>query len=219
MQLDLREIFSAFMVMFAVIDITGSIPIIVDIKEKGGGIKPLTAAFVSLVIFIAFFFIGEAILGVFGVDIYSFAIAGSFVLFFIALEMILGIQLFKSESMKHASVVPIAFPLIAGTGSMTTLLSLKAEYNTLNILIAVFLNIVVVFIVLKSTRFFQRILGVTGIAILRKVFGIILLAIAIKLFSANTGLIFRNSKNSQNSAESIKTGQILILRNDNCRIV
>ncbi|HBX53438.1 MAG: hypothetical protein A2275_05545 [Bacteroidetes bacterium RIFOXYA12_FULL_35_11] len=188
MNLDFREIFSAFMVLFAVIDITGAIPIILDIKEKGGGVKPIMASLVALGIFLAFFFIGEPLLGVFGVDIYSFAIAGSFVLFFIALEMVLGVQFFKSESLKHASIVPIAFPLVAGAGSITTLLSLKAEYNATNLLIALVLNIVIVYVVLRATKFFERILGHTGIAILRKVFGIILLAIAIKLFTTNTGI-------------------------------
>lgn len=187
---DLKDMFSAFMVLFAVIDITGSIPIIIDIRNKHGKIEATKATVVATLTLFAFLFVGEGILNVFGVDIPSFAIAGSFILFFLALEMILGIELFKSDdsNINGASIVPIAFPLIAGAGSITSLLSLKAEYSTINIAIALIINMILVFVVLRNTVLVEKIIGQTGIMILRKVFGIILLAIAIKLFIANTGI-------------------------------
>jgi multiple antibiotic resistance protein len=190
MELSLREIFSAFMVLFAVIDITGSIPIIIDLKEKHGGIDAMKATLVATGILLLFFFAGEPLLALFGVDIPSFAIAGSFVVFFIALEMVLGIELFRGSTPTGVSIVPIAFPLIAGAGSITSLISLKAEYSTANILIALLLNMIVVYFVVKATKWFERMIGKGGILILRKVFGIILLAIAIKLFTTNTGIHF-----------------------------
>lgn len=188
MGLNIREIVSAFMVLFAVIDITGSIPIILDLKLKNGNIKPEQTSLVAFGILLAFFFIGEPLLSIFGVDIYSFAIAGSLVLFFISLEMILGIQFFKSDNNSGASIVPLAFPLIAGAGSFTSLLALKAEYRDINILIALFLNMALVYVVIKNVSFIEKIIGKVGIAILRKLFGVIILAIAIKLFVTNTGL-------------------------------
>ena len=186
------EIFSAFMVLFAVIDITGSIPIILDIKAKSGKINSEKTTIVALLIMLAFLIIGESLLGVFGVDISSFAIAGAFVLFLLAMEMVLGVEIFKNDSPEGASIVPLAFPLIAGAGSITTLLSLKAEYSDLNIGIALVLNLIVVYLVLKLTSFFERILGQSGIMILRKVFGVILLAIAVRLFTVNTGINLGN---------------------------
>ncbi len=194
MNISFIEIFSVFMVMFAVIDITGSIPIIIDIKNKAGDIDAMKATVVSFVLMLGFLFIGEPFLGIFGVDINSFAIAGSFVLFFIGLEMILGVQLFKHESSKGASIVPIAFPLIAGAGSFTTILSLKAEYETINIIIALTFNMVFVYFVIRSTKFFEKKIGIVGIQVLKKFFGIILLAIAIKLFTSNTGIILGNAQ-------------------------
>jgi len=185
MHIDFIQIFSAFMVLFAVIDIIGSIPIILDIKEKGVKVESGKATLVSLGILLLFLFSGEALLNLFGVDLSSFAIAGSFILFFLALEMILGIELFKGETPDGASIVPLAFPLIAGAGSITSLLSLKAEYYIENIAIALVLNIIFVYFVLRSTTFLSRVLGISGVAILRKVFGIILLAISIKLFMSN----------------------------------
>jgi multiple antibiotic resistance protein len=177
------------MVLFAVIDIPGSIPIIVSIKNKGGRVEPLKATLVAFVIMLLFLFIGKPLLGVFGVDISSFAIAGSFILLFLALEMVLGIEFFKQDTSGGGStIVPIAFPLVAGAGSITTLLSIKAEFSTENIAVALFLNMLIVFFVLKATRFFERLLGKTGVHILKKVFGTILLAIAIKLFLTNTGI-------------------------------
>lgn len=188
MGFSIKEIFSAFMVLFAVIDITGSIPIIIDLKEKHGKIDAYKASGVALFIFLLFFFAGEPLLHLFGIDIYSFAIAGSFVVFLIAMEMVLGIELFRGSTPSGVSVVPLAFPLIAGAGSITSILSLKAEYHSVNILIALVLNMIVVFFVLKATRFFEKLIGKGGILILRKVFGIILLAIAVKLFLTNTGI-------------------------------
>lgn len=193
MHFDLTEILAAFMVMFAIIDIMGSIPIILDIKAKSGNVKASVVTFTALVIFMAFFFLGEPLLGLFGVDIPSFAIAGSFVLLLLAMEMVLGIELFKHDSPGGGSIVPIAFPLVAGAGSITTLLSLKAEYANENILIGLLLNMVIVFFVLRLTSFFERVLGPTGLHVLRKFFGIILLAIAIKLFISNTGLQLPNA--------------------------
>ncbi len=199
MEINFVDILSVFMVLFAVIDITGSIPIIIDIKEKGGKIEAGMAALVSLLIMIVFLFAGTSVLGLFGVDISSFAIAGAIVLFFLALEMIMGISLFKDHTTGSASIVPLAFPLIAGAGSMTTLLSLRAEYDVVNIVIALVLNIIIVYIVLRLTHVFQRFLGVNGIHVLRKMFGIILLAISIKLFMSNLavsiGKFFPNAIN------------------------
>ena len=191
--LSFKEIGVASMVLFAVIDIVGSIPLIIALREKTGQIYPLRTASVSLLILVGFLFVGESILGVIGVGINEFAVAGSFVLFFMALEMILGIEIFRDNgggTTKVASVVPLAFPMIAGAGTMTSLISLRAEFELVNILIAILLNIVVVWIVLKLTTTFEKIIGETGIAILKKVFGIILLAIAIKLFSSNIRALF-----------------------------
>lgn len=182
---DIMDILSAFMVLFAVIDITGSIPIIIDIKQKGNVIEAGKATLVSFVIMVSFLFLGKGILGIFGVDISSFAIAGALVLFALAIEMVMGIEIFKNHVQGGASIVPIAFPLIAGAGSMTTLLSLRAEFHWLNILAALVLNMGVVYLVLLYTDFIARILGQVGVMILRKLFGIILLAISIKLFMSN----------------------------------
>ncbi len=190
---NLKEIGVATMVLFAVIDIFGTIPVIIALKEKTGKIFPLRTATVALFILVGFLFVGESILGLIGVGINEFAVAGSFVLFFMALEMILGVDIFKDNgqtSTKVASVVPLAFPMIAGAGTMTSLISLRAEFELINILVAIVLNLIVVWIVLKLTATFERILGSAGIAILKKVFGIILLAIAIKLFSSNIKELF-----------------------------
>ncbi|NOY36146.1 MAG: MarC family protein [Chlorobi bacterium] len=191
--IDYREIFASFMVLFAVIDITGSIPIIIDIKSKTGEIESEKATLVAFAIMLAFLLIGKPLLRFFGVDISSFAIAGSFILLFLGLEMVLGIQFFRHDPEGGGSIVPIAFPLIAGAGSITTLLSLKAEFHTMNIAIALLLNMIIVYFVLKATRFFERILGKTGLYILQKAFGIILLAIAIRLFISNTGIQIPNA--------------------------
>ncbi len=194
MEIKIIDIFTVFMVLFAVIDITGNIPIILDLKKKSGGIEAGKATLVSFGMMFLFLFVGEPFLGLFGIDINSFAIAGSFVLFFLALEMVMGIEFFKHESSGETSIIPIAFPLLAGAGSFTALLSLKSEYNTMTIIIALFLNMGIVYLVLRATRFFEKLLGNVGIQILKKVFGIILLAIAIKLFLSNTGIELNNVK-------------------------
>ncbi len=186
------EIFKATMVLFAVIDIVGSIPIIIKLKEQSGEeIGALRASLVSFCIMIGFLILGESVLNLFGVDIKSFAVAGSVILFAMSLEMILGVRLFRDEvSGKTASIVPLAFPIIAGAGTMTSLISLRAEFQEINILLAILINILIVFIVLKLTKVIERALGEGGIAILKKVFGIILLAIAVKLFSTNAKELF-----------------------------
>lgn len=182
------DIITVFMVLFAVIDITGSIPIIIDIKRKTGHIDAERATLVSFILMLLFLFAGEPFLNLFGVDVSSFAIAGSFVLLLLGMEMVLGIEFFKYDSQKQTSIVPLAFPLIAGAGSLTTILSLKAVYSAWTILIALILNMVVVYLVLRATRIFEKLLGATGILVLRKIFGVILLAIAIKLFLTTTGI-------------------------------
>ncbi|HNR28717.1 MAG TPA: MarC family protein [Bacteroidales bacterium] len=185
-----REIVSAFMVLFAVIDITGSIPIILDMKAKGRKFKPFLATIISTALIFLFLFVGEAILGLFSVDISSFAVAGSLVIFVLAVEMIFGIEIFKNDGPPDAAtIVPLVFPLIAGTGTLTTVLSLRAEYSLLNVSIAIVLNMIIVYVVLRHVNLAEKLLGKGGIYILRKFFGIILLAIAVKLFASNvTGL-------------------------------
>lgn len=180
-----NDALSAFLILFAVIDIPGSIPIIVGFRKKVGHVQSEKATAVAGIIMIVFLFLGESILNLLGVDVQSFAIAGSFIIFFLALEMILGITLYKEESPSTASIVPIAFPLIAGAGTMTSLVSLQAEFAMINIIIAIVLNMIVVYAVLKNTERLERILGPGGLSVLRKVFGIILLAIAVKLFFTN----------------------------------
>ena len=185
MGFNINDALSAFLILFAVIDIPGSIPIIVSLRKKVGHVQSEKATIVAGIIMIVFLFVGESILNLLGVDVQSFAIAGSFVIFFLALEMILGITLYKEESPSTASIVPIAFPLIAGAGSMTSLVSLQAEFDNINIIIAIVANMIVVYAVLKNTEGLERILGPGGLSVLRKVFGIILLAIAVKLFFTN----------------------------------
>ena len=189
MHINLVEILAAFMVLFAIIDIPGSIPVIIDIKSKASDVKPIKVTLASFIILLLFLLIGKPLLGIFGVDISSFAIAGAFIIFLIAIEMILGIEIFKDTSHGGSSIFPIAFPLIAGAGSLTTIVSLKAEYQTINIFIALVLNMLIVYVVLRSTVLFERILGKSGLQILKKIFGVILLSIAIKLFLTNTGIV------------------------------
>ena len=186
---DFREVFTAGMILFAVIDIVGNIPLIISLREKVGHIQSEKASIVSAIIMIAFLFVGEEILKLIGIDINSFAVAGSFIIFFLAIEMILGISLYKDDEPETASIVPLAFPMIAGAGTMTSLLSLRAEYHVINIIIAIVINILIVYIILKSSKRIERILGRTGISIIRKVFGVILLAIAVKLFATNAPYI------------------------------
>ena len=190
MYFDIKEFISATMILFAIIDVVGNIPLIVFLREKFKVIESGKATLVSLIIMITFLYVGEIILQLLGVDINSFAVAGSIIILFLATEMILGIKLYKDNNPKTASIVPIAFPLIAGPGTLTTLISIKSEFNDLNIILAIIVNMVLVYIVLKSSEKIEKIIGAQGINILRKVFGIILLAIGIKLFTTNIKLIF-----------------------------
>jgi multiple antibiotic resistance protein len=190
MNFSLREIATATMVLFAVIDIVGSIPIIIDLRTKVGHIQSEKASIVAACIMVAFLFIGEEILKLIGIDVNSFAVAGALVLFFLAIEMILGITLYKDDAPQTASVVPIAFPLIAGAGTMTSLLSLRAEFEVVNIIVAIIINIIFVYLVLKSSVKIEKVLGPNGLGVIRKVFGVILLAIAVKLFATNINGLF-----------------------------
>ncbi|EEG42860.1 multiple antibiotic resistance (MarC)-related protein [Flavobacteria bacterium MS024-3C] len=185
-----KEILTASMVLFAVIDIVGSVPIIISLRNKVGHIQSEKASIVAGIIMVAFLFIGEEILNLIGIDVNSFAVAGALVIFFLAIEMILGITLYKDDEPESASIVPIAFPLIAGAGTITTLLSLRAEYHVENIIIAIVVNIIFVYLVLKSSKRIERVLGKNGLSVIRKVFGVILLAIAVKLFAANINVLF-----------------------------
>jgi len=194
MKFNFKEIFTAFMVLFAVIDIIGNIPIIIDLRKKSGHIQSEKASLIAGFIMIIFLFLGQSLLKLIGIDVNSFAVAGSFILFFIALEMILGITLYKDNDDNSnpitASVFPLAFPLIAGPGSLTTLLSLRAEFYIENIILAVFFNVILIYIVLKTSSKIERIIGPNGIQIIRKVFGVVLLAISVKLFAANIKMLF-----------------------------
>jgi multiple antibiotic resistance protein len=189
-EIDFREIITVGMVLFAVIDIVGTIPIIVDLRSKHGHIESEKASIVAGIIMIVFLFVGEELLNLIGIDVNSFAVAGSFVLFFLALEMILGIHIYRDEEASSASIVPLAFPLIAGAGTMTTLLSLRSQFHTVNIVLAIILNIILVYIVLKSSSKIEKILGENGLGVIRKTFGVVLLAIAVKLFAANVKGLF-----------------------------
>lgn len=189
--LDAKQIFTAGMILFAVIDIIGNIPIIIDLRKKVGHIQSEKASVVAGIIMIVFLFVGKEILNLIGIDVNSFAVAGAFILFFLALEMILGITLYKDDEPETASIVPLAFPLIAGAGTLTTLVSLQAEYEAVNIIVAILINIIFVYLVLKSSTKIERVLGSQGISVIRKVFGVILLAIAVKLFATNIQSLFQ----------------------------
>lgn len=188
---DLKETFSAFIVLFAVIDILGSLPIIIALKERGQRVSASKATILSFLLMTAFFYSGEVILGLFHVDIQSFAVAGSIVIFLVALEMLLDVEIFKNQGpMKEATLVPLVFPLLAGAAVFTTLLSLRAEYASFNILIALTLNMLWVYVVIKKVGKIERLLGKGGIYIVRKFFGVILIAIAVRLFTQNIRLLF-----------------------------
>ncbi|WP_299005151.1 MarC family protein [uncultured Tenacibaculum sp.] len=191
MDFNFKEIFTAFMVLFAVIDIVGNIPIIIDLRKKVGHIQSEKAAVIAGFIMILFLFVGQRLLNLIGIDVHSFAVAGSFILFFLALEMILGITLYKDDEEEaiSATVFPLAFPLIAGPGSLTTLLSLRAEFKLENIIVAVLLNVVVIYFVLKTSTKIEKVIGPNGIQIIRKIFGVVLLAIAVKLFATNIKML------------------------------
>ncbi|MBS1689930.1 MAG: MarC family protein [Bacteroidetes bacterium] len=183
---DFSEIVTLTFTLFAVIDVLGSIPVILTLRKRMGEINATLATLVSGALMLAFFFIGEQMLNFMGLDIHSFAIAGSIVIFILGLEMVLGWEFFKSENdVKSGAVVPIAFPIIAGSGTLTTIMSLKAEYNPYNILIAILINLVFIFLTLRSMDLLERLLGPSGISVVRKFFGVILLAIAVKIFRAN----------------------------------
>jgi len=188
--LNFKEILSVTMILFAIIDIIGSVPVIIEMRQRAGHVESEKASVAVLVLMIVFLLVGEKMLDIIGLDVASFAIAGSLVIFIIAMEMILGIHLFKSDESlpSTVSIVPLAFPLIAGAGTMTTLLSLKSQYATQNIIAAIIINTLFVYLVLKNVKWIEKLLGRGGIEILRKAFGVILLAIAIKLFRNNTGL-------------------------------
>ncbi|WP_394747798.1 MarC family protein [Spongiimicrobium salis] len=190
MQFNFKQIVTASMILFAVIDILGSIPIIIGLRAKVGHIQSEKASIVAACIMIAFLFIGEEILNLIGIDVNSFAVAGAFIIFFLAIEMVLGIHLYKDDDVESASIVPIAFPLIAGAGTMTSILSLRAAYDVQNIIVAIIINIIFVYLVLKSSKRIERLLGKSGLSVIRKVFGVILLAIAVKLFAANINQLF-----------------------------
>lgn len=187
-QFDQKQILSVTMILFAIIDIIGAVPVVIALRNKTGHIQSGKATVVATVLMLLFLFLGDELLKVIGLDVASFAIAGSIVIFIIAMEMILGINFFKEEVADSVSIIPLAFPLIAGAGTMTTLLSLRAEYQIQNIVIGVIINMIFVYIVLKNTIRIERLIGTAGLNILRKAFGIILLAIAVKLFRTNTGL-------------------------------
>ncbi len=191
MNINFSELFTVTFTLFAIIDIVGSVPILISLKEKMGGIRELRATLISGGLMVLFLFIGEPFLRLLGLDVRSFAVGGSIVIFILGLEMVLGLEFFKSEKdVKAATVVPIAFPLIAGSGTLTTLMSLKANYDETTLLIAILINLVIVFIVLKSLGAIARLLGPAGLIAVRKFFGVILLAIAVKIFATNApGLI------------------------------
>lgn len=182
-----KEIVSVTLILFSVIDVIGSLPVIIDLRKKVGKIESERATIVSGILMVSFLFVGERILKLFGVDVASFAVAGALIIFLIGLEMILGRTIFKADETVGGSshIVPIAFPLIAGAGTLTTIISLRAEYQTVNIIVGIVINLVLIYIVLKSSEWIEQRLGPGGLAVLRKIFGIILLAIAIKLFKTN----------------------------------
>ena len=185
-----QQILSAFIVLFAVIDIIGAIPIIIDLKDKGKDVNALKATLISFLLLLGFFYAGDILLRLFHVDIESFAVAGAFVIFLLSLEMILDIEIFKNQGpIKEATLVPLVFPLLAGAGSFTTLLSLRAEYASVNIIVALVLNMLWVYFVVRMTRKVEKVLGKGGIYLIRKFFGIILLAISVKLFMSNITLL------------------------------
>ena len=185
-----QQILSAFIVLFAVIDIIGAIPIIIDLKDKGKDVNALKATLISFLLLLGFFYAGDILLRLFHVDIESFCVAGAFVIFLLSLEMILDIEIFKNQGpIKEATLVPLVFPLLAGAGSFTTLLSLRAEYASVNIIVALVLNMLWVYFVVRMTRKVEKVLGKGGIYLIRKFFGIILLAISVKLFMSNITLL------------------------------
>ena len=192
-RIDPLQIASAFIVLFAVIDVLGSTPIFISLKNRGRAVNASQATLISTTLLIAFFFAGDAMLRLFSVDVESFAVAGSLVIFLMSLEMLLDVEIFKNNGpIKEATLIPVVFPLIAGPGSFTTLLSLRAEYAQVNILIGLLLNMAFVYVVLKATERVERVISKAAIYLLRKFFGIILLAISVRLFTANLSALLAN---------------------------
>ena len=191
MSINFSELLTVTFTLFAVIDIIGSVPILISLKEKTGGFSELKATLISGALMILFLYLGKEFLRLLGVDIRSFAVGGSIVIFILGLEMVLGLEFFKSEKeVKSATIVPIAFPVIAGSGTLTTIMSLKANYGETTLLIAILVNLIIVYLVLRSLKFIERLLGPAGLIAVRKFFGVILLAIAVKIFATNAhGLI------------------------------
>lgn len=190
LNVNLQEILTAFMVLFAVIDITGSIPIFINLDSNGKKTHPGKASLISLSILILFLFAGEALLKLFSTDIASFAIAGSLIIFALAIEMTFNVELFRNDSgQAQATIIPVVFPLVAGPGTLTTALSLRAECSVENIIIAIAINMLIVYIVLSKTRWVEKLIGTNGIYISRKFFGVILLAISVKLFTSNLNIL------------------------------
>ncbi|HEU4576301.1 MAG TPA: MarC family protein [Chitinophagaceae bacterium] len=191
MHLHLSELLTVTFTLFAVIDIIGSVPVLISLKGKMGGIHEWRATLISGALMIAFLYVGESFLNMLGLDVKSFAVGGSIVIFILGLEMVLGLEFFKSEKdIKAATLVPIAFPLIAGSGTLTTIMSLKANYGEITLLLAILINLIIVFIVLKSLQYIEKVLGSAGLLAIRKFFGVVLLAIAVKIFASNAhGLI------------------------------
>nr|WP_314785980.1 MarC family protein [uncultured Capnocytophaga sp.] len=185
MNFDVKEILSATMVLFAVVDIIGSVPIIINLRKKAGRIQSEKTAIVAGILLILFLFIGKQLLNLFGVTVEAFAVAGAFILFFLALEMILGITLYKGTTPETASIIPLAFPMVAGAGALTTVLSLRAKFYVENIIVAILINMIIVYIVLKSSEKIEKFLGKQGITVIHNLFGVILLAIAVNLFTTN----------------------------------
>jgi multiple antibiotic resistance protein len=187
---DYKEIVTVTFTLFAVIDVLGSLPVIISIKKKMGDINAALATLVSGGLMLLFFLVGEQMLQFMGLDIHSFAIAGSIVIFILGMEMVLGLDIFKhDDNMKASTLVPVAFPLIAGSGTLTTVMSLKAAYEYYNIFIAILINLIIVYITLRSVNVIERALGPSGVAVIRKFFGVILLAIAVKIFRGNLGVM------------------------------
>ena len=192
MNFDVKEIISATMVLFAVVDIIGSVPIIINLRKKAGRIQSEKTAIVAGILLILFLFIGKQLLNLFGVTVEAFAVAGAFILFFLALEMILGITLYKGTTPETASIVPLAFPMVAGAGALTTVLSLRAKFYVENIIVAILINMIIVYVVLKSSEKIEKFLGKQGITVIHNLFGVILLAIAVNLFTTNIrAMLFR----------------------------
>ena len=183
---DIQKLLTVTFTLFAVIDIVGSIPLLISLKDKMGGIRSLPATIISGALMLLFLFFGKQFLGIFGVTIESFAVGGSIVIFLLGLEMILGHEIFKSDkNVKAGTLVPIAFPIIAGSGTLTTVMSLKANYEQQYIMIAILINLIAIYLVLISLRYIERVLGEAGLTALRKFFGVILIAIAVKIFASN----------------------------------